>query len=86
MIINLKLATTFLCYTIAIRKLNHIIINYFQNLQSSKLLNMWRFNICQDEKILEDDFDIVSSNIIRDNTLEALGHFFPLSYFKKRTP
>lgn len=44
----------------------------------------WRFNTCQDWEVLKDDFDSVNSDIIPDNTLQALVfHLFPLAYLEK---
>lgn len=48
------------------------------------ILDKWRFNTCQDWEILRDDFDSVSSDTIRDNTLQALDfHFSPLSHLEE---
>ena len=81
----MKLATTPLRRTIVIRKLNHITINHFQSPQASVLPDKWRFNISQDWKIPEDDFDNVSSDTIPNNTFRALNfHLSLLSYLEEK--
>ena len=80
----LKLATTLLHCTIAIRKLNNITINCFQSLRLSVLPDKQRFDTNQDWEVLGDDFDSISLDTIPDNILQALNfHLFPLSYLEE---
>lgn len=47
--------------------------------------DMWQFDTSQDQKVLGDDFDNISSDTIPNNILQALSfHFSPLAYLKKR--
>lgn len=49
------------------------------------LLDKWQFNISQDWEIPRNDFDSISSEIIPDITLWALGFYYsPLSYLEER--
>ena len=51
------------------------------------LLNKWQFNTNQNLKVLEDNFDSISSKTISNATLQALGfHYFFLSCLKKKVP
>ena len=85
MITVLKLATTPLCHTIAIWKLNNIIINRFQSPQPSMLSDKWQFDTSLDWEVLGDNFDSVSLDTIADNTLGSLNFYFsPLAYLEER--
>ena len=87
MITVLKLATTLLRHTIGIRKFNNITINHFQNAQPSVLPDKWRFNTSQDWKLLADNFDSVSLDIILDDILQVLDFYlFLLSYLEEVVP
>ena len=51
------------------------------------LPNKWRFNTSQDWKVLGDDFESVSKEIISNASLQALGfHHSLLGYLEKRVP
>lgn len=81
----LKLATTPLCYTIIIWKLNNIIINRLQNPQPNVFPDKQQFDTSWDCKIFKNDFDSVNLDIIPDNILQALNfHFSSLGYLEEK--
>ena len=84
MITVVRLAATPLRYRMAIQKLNNIMINRPTNPQSSVLPDKWRFDASQDCNVLKDDFNSVSSKIIPNATLQAIGFYHsPLCYLEE---
>ena len=69
---------------IAIKKLNNIMINCFQNHRASVLPDKWRFDLIQDWETLALDFGSFNIDDIANKTLQALGfHIFITKYLKK---
>lgn len=76
-----------LCYIIAIKKLNNIMMNCLQNPQASVLPDKCCFDSKQNWKTLAFDFKSFSIDDLADKTLQALGfHISAIGYLEKEFP
>lgn len=77
-IIIIKLVIIVAKCTIAIQKLNNIIINYHQNSYINIINDKQQNNINQDWKILGQNFKTFISNLILDKIFQLFAFIFPL--------
>ena len=74
-------------HIIAIKKLNNIMINYFQNPHTSVFPNKWRFNSSQDWETLALEFGVFSIDDLVDETFQPLSfHISAIEYLEEDFP
>lgn len=80
-IIIVKLAPTTSYRIIALKKMNNIIINHFQNLNTSVFSNKWHFNYSQDYETLALDFESFSMDVIVNKIFQTLGFHISATWY-----